>query len=205
MKTLVFDFGNVVAFFDHRRAVAKLLPFTSLSATDLFAAIYGGRPEIDYECGRLTTEEFFRTVQPASKLTCSLEEFAEAFADIFTPNPLVRDLIPLLKQRHRLLLASNTNAAHFAKFSEQFADVLRHFDALCLSFEIGHRKPSADYFAACQREAHAEPQECLFVDDLLENVEAARKQGWHGLPYGPGVDLGGQLRGMGIQFDDPVR
>ena len=32
IKTLLFDFGNVVAFFDHDRAVRRLLPHTDLTA-----------------------------------------------------------------------------------------------------------------------------------------------------------------------------
>ena len=205
IKTIAFDFGNVIAHFDHRIAVAKLLPFTTLDAGKLFRSIYHGQPEIDYECGRLSTEEFFRTILPESKLTCSLQQFVAAFEDIFEPNPEVCDLLPSLKPRYRLLLASNTNAAHFGKFSVQLASTLHHFDALCPSHVIGHRKPSADYFAGCQVHAEADPGECLFIDDLPENVEAAQKHGWLGLVYNSGRDIGRQLRGMGIQFDDPIR
>ncbi len=205
MKTIAFDFGNVLAHFDHRIAVAKLLPFTALSAEELFGAIYNGRAEVEYECGRLSTEGFFDAIRQASKLNCSLGQFVAAFGDIFAPNPNVCDLIPLLKSRYRLLLASNTNAAHYAKYSAQLASVLARFDALCPSHLIGHRKPSPEYFAACQLEANAEPGECLFIDDLPENLVAARRHGWHGLLYGPSTNLREQLRGMGIQFDGPVR
>ena len=205
MKTIAFDFGNVLAHFDHRITVAKLLPFTTLSADELLGAIYNGPVEVDYECGRLSTEGFFQAIRLPSKLTCSLVQFVAAFEDIFAPNPDVCELIPLLKPRYRLLLASNTNAAHYAKYSAQLASVLAHFDALCPSHLIGHRKPSADYFAGCQSHASAEPGECLFIDDLPENLDAARRHGWHGLLYGPSTNLREQLRGMGILFDAPLR
>jgi len=205
MKTIAFDFGNVLAHFDHRITAEKLLPHTTLNADELIRAIYCGQPEIEYECGRLSTEEYFRTILPDSKLTCSPGEFVAAFEDIFSRNSEVSELIPRLKPRYRLLLASNTNAAHYAKYSVQFAPVMAHFDALCPSHLLGHRKPNAGYFAACQRSAQAEPGECLFIDDLPENVQAARTHGWQGLVYRPGEDLEKQLRGMGIQFDGPVR
>ena len=67
MKTIAFDFGNVLAHFDHRIAVAKLLPFTTLSADDLFGEIYNGQAEVDYECGRLSTEGFFDAIRQPSK------------------------------------------------------------------------------------------------------------------------------------------
>ena len=175
-----------------------------LSAVELMSAIYGGRAESDYERGLLTTREFFDAVRAPAKLTCGFEHFEAAFADIFTPNAAVCDLIPHLKPRYRLMLASNTNAAHFAHISAGFAEVLRHFDALCPSHLVGHRKPTAEYFAALQPLAHSEPAECLFVDDLPENVEAAERHGWRGLVYHPSMNLGEALRELGIQFDGPL-
>ncbi len=205
MKTLVFDFGNVIAHFDHRITVAKLLPFTTLSADDLFRAIYHGQPEIDYECGRLSTEEFFHTVLPESKLTCPLPQFVAAFEDIFTPNQEVCELIPFLRPGCRLLLASNTNAAHFDRFTAQFGKTLSYFNLLLPSFRVGQRKPSAEYFEFCQVYAEAAPGECLFIDDLPENVDAARRHGWNGLVYTPPMDLREELLGLGIRFREPLR
>ncbi len=204
MKTILFDFGNVVAFFDHGITLAKLLPYSELLAAELMTAIYGGAAESDYERGRLTTCEFFEGIRAPAKLTCTFAHFEAAFADIFTPNAAVCDLIPHLKPRYRVMLASNTNAAHYANYSVRFAEVLRHFDALCPSHFIGHRKPTAEYFAALQTLARAESAECLFVDDLPDNVEAAERHGWRGLVYSPSMNLGEALRELGIQFDGPL-
>jgi FMN phosphatase YigB (HAD superfamily) len=195
----------VVAFFDHGITVAKLLPYSDLPAPELLVAIYGGRAEGDYERGLLTTHEFFDAVRSPAKLTCTFEHFEAALGDIFTPNAAVCDVIPFLKPRYRLMLASNTNAAHYADYSVKFADVLGHFDTLCPSHTVGHRKPTAEYFAALQPLAGAEPAECLFVDDLPENIEAAERHGWRGLLYSPSIDFADSLRGMGIQFDRPLR
>ncbi len=204
MKTILFDFGNVVAFFDHGITVAKLLPYSELPAAELMTAIYGGTAESDYERGLLSTREFFDAIRAPAKLTCTFEHFESSFADIFTQNAAVCDLIPLLKPRYRLMLASNTNAAHFADYSAKFAEVLRHFDVLCLSHTVGHRKPTAEYFAALQTLARAESAECLFVDDLPENIDAAERHGWRGLVYSPLMNLGEALRELGIQFDGPL-
>ena len=204
MKTILFDFGNVVAFFDHGITVAKLLPHSELPAAELMTAIYGGTAESDYERGLLTTREFFDAIRPPARLTCTLEHFEAAFADIFTPNAAVCDVIPLLKPRYRLMLASNTNAAHYADYSAKFADVLRHFDALCPSHIVGHRKPTAEYFSSLQQLAEAEPGDCLFIDDLAENIDAAQRHGWRGLVYHPSLALGEALRELGIQFEHPL-
>ena len=102
--------------------------------------------------------------------------------------------------RPRRVLASNTHDAHFAHSTRQFADVLRHFDHLCPSHHAETRKPHPEYFAYCQRHAEADPSECLFVDDLPENVEAAERHGWRGVCYQVRGRLAGQLRAAGVEI-----
>ena len=198
MKTIFFDFGNVLGFFDHKRAIARLAHFTDLPPYELTLILYGGPIEDDYEAGRITTAEYVRLGKLNGRLTCTDDEFTAAFADIFWRNDEVCELIPRLKPRYRLVLASNTNETHYRQYTEQFADVLQYFDHLCPSHLVGHRKPHPEYYAHCQRYADADPGECLFVDDLPANIEAARRLGWQGVCYQAPGRLETQLRDAGI-------
>ena len=200
MKTIVFDFGNVIAFFDHGRAVEKLARFTDMPAAELRRTLYDNPIEDRYERGQLSTAEYVRQATENGRLTCSQADFLAAFVDIVWPNPEVIGLIPLLKPRYRLVLASNTNDAHFTKFTHQFADVLAEFDHLCTSHRCGFRKPEAGFFAHCQHHAAAAPADCLFVDDLPANVAAARSHGWQGIDYPRPGTLQADLEAAGVQF-----
>lgn len=201
MKTVVFDFGNVVGFFDHFKTLRRLEPYTSIPAEAMYTNIYAGRLEDDFESGRIGEQEFLRGFIERCELTCQADFLGEACADIFWPNPEVCALVPKLKPRQRLLLGSNTNVIHARFFRRQFADVLRHFDHLVLSFEIGVRKPLPGFFEHCRRLAGAAPQDCIFIDDLLDNVRAAQALGWHGIVYKPGNDLPGELARLGVQIE----
>ena len=198
MKTIIFDFGNVVGFFDHGRTMDKLRPFTPLTPQEMYAAVYDGPLEDDLERGRLTEWEILRHVHQLWQLSCDLDFLAHAIGDIFTANAEVCDLVPRLKQRYRILLGSNTNAIHSKFFRSQFADTLSHFDALVLSHEIGTRKPGADFFLHCLSLADAPPGECVFVDDLAANIAGARGIGFHGIVYQPHGQLSDQLRALGV-------
>ena len=127
------------------------------------------------------------------RLTCDDERFDTAYADMFWPNPETCDLIPQLHGRYRLLLLSNTTDLHSRWFRRQFAEVLDHFDALVLSHEIGMRKPSPRIYEHCLSLAGCSASECVFVDDLPANIDAARACGWHGIVYRPGNELRRQL------------
>jgi putative hydrolase of the HAD superfamily len=198
MRTILFDFGNVLGYFDHRRAIRRWLPHCDLTEEAVFAAIYGADLEDDFEAGRLGGAEFVRRACTAIGYRGTADQFRTAFVDIFTPNPEVCALVPRLKRRHRLVLASNTNELHSVFFREQFADVLRHFDAVALSHEAGARKPHRAFYEHCQALADCPPRECLFIDDLAANVEAARAFGWHAVQYTGYPKLLEHLRSYGI-------
>jgi HAD superfamily hydrolase (TIGR01509 family) len=200
MQTIIFDFGNVVGFFDHARTLEKLQPFTDWTPEAMFASVYKGDLEDRFERGQMTAPQIVQHIHELWQLRCDPNFLVEAIGDIFTPNPEVCELIPQLAGRYRLLLGSNTNAIHSAHFIAQFADVLSHFDGLILSHEIGTRKPDAGFFKHCHGEAKAPAASCVFVDDLADNIAGARAVGFHGIEYRPGEDLAGKLRGLGVDI-----
>src|SRR5262245_49560209 len=201
IRTIFIDFGNVIGFFDHHKATALLAPFTDMPEPELFRTLYGGTLEEDYEHGRITTEEYVGGGTKAARLTCSPDVFVSAFQAIFTPNAEIIDLIARLKPKYRLVLASNTTDAHYRKYCVQFAETIDRFDVRCPSHEIGHRKPAAEYYEHCNRFADAAPQQCLFIDDIEENIRAARDAvRWNGVLYKPRTGLAGKLTEMGIEL-----
>jgi putative hydrolase of the HAD superfamily len=199
MDAIVFDFGNVIAHFDHRLAVRRFVRHSALSEDAIFDAIYNTALEDDFEAGRIGAEEFVRRACSAIGYRVGPDEFRAAFVDIFTPNPEMCALIPRLKGRYRLALASNTNELHAAHFRPQFADVLRHFDAVGVSYEAGARKPDRGFYAHCHTLIGAPPDRCLFIDDLPANVEGARAFGWQAVHFTGYPELLKQLRGHGVE------
>ena len=200
MHTILFDFGNVIGFFDHRIAVRQFVRQCDLDEDACYAAIYDAVVEDDFEAGRISGDEFIRRACEAIRYRGTPAQFRTAFENVFRPNPAVCDLIPSLAKRHRLILASNTNELHAAHFRESFADVLRHFSALGLSHEAGARKPHRRFFEHCQKLVGCPPAECLFIDDLPANVEGARAFGWQAIRYAGPAGFPAQLHHYGIDI-----
>lgn len=200
MKTILIDFGNVIGYFDHMRAINQMAPYTPIEPITLEKILYGGPEEDAYEAGRISTEEYVKFALTAGKIDLPPERFLQFFADIFTPNPDVCDIIPLLAKSYRLVLASNTNDAHYRTYTEMFRKELAHFSALCPSHEVGARKPRPQYYEMTHRSTLAEPHECLFIDDLERNTKAATDTvGWNCLIYRPGDRLAEKLRSFGVE------
>jgi epoxide hydrolase-like predicted phosphatase len=209
INTIVFDFGNVVGFFCHRQAAQQLAAYVrseephqqALCVESIQYDAFTSSVARDYDSGQISTATFRDAIRKRHALTCDEDQFARAFADIFTPNLEVCALLPRLQTRYRLLLLSNTNDLHARHFGAQFREHLSHFSALVFSHEVGFCKPDPRIYQACQERAAVAAQECLFLDDLPANIEAAREHGWKTLVYQPNGTLTERLTEAGIVLD----
>jgi putative hydrolase of the HAD superfamily len=199
ITTVVFDFGNVLGYFSHRKSAEQVAAYTKMSVESVLAYLYDSKLEEDYESGRISTAVYTGMARETCHLTCTDEQFAAAYSDMFTPNPGVCALVPELKGKYALYLLSNTNDLHYRQFREQFQDVLAYFDGLVVSHEVGIRKPKPGIYEVCQRRAGRPAAECLFIDDVPTNVDGARACGWQGLVYRRGDDLRRELARLGVQ------
>ena len=200
---LIFDFGNVVAHFDYKKATATLGARLGISGDELLDRLRTlGFSELvkSYESGRLTAEEFSKGVSKLVGLAITHDEFVAAWSDIFEANESIAPLLASLKRAgYTLVLGSNTNDLHAGQFRRQFAETLAHFHRLVLSYEVGHIKPSAAFYLACVEAAGAPPCDCVFIDDLPENVEGARAAGLVGILYRETPELIRDLASIGIE------
>jgi putative hydrolase of the HAD superfamily len=203
---LIFDFGNVVAHFDYRKAASTLGDRLGISGEELLERLRPiGFSELikSYESGRMTAEAFSKGVSELVGLEITHDEFAAAWSDIFSLNESIEPVLASLKKAgYTLVLGSNTNDLHANQFRRQFAETLIHFDRLVLSYEVGHIKPSAAFYLACAQAAGADPGDCVFIDDLPENVEGARAAGLVAILYQQSEGLIRDLVAMGIEMPD---
>jgi epoxide hydrolase-like predicted phosphatase len=202
IRTLVFDFGNVLGSFSHRQAAEQLAALSphSLNIQEIIDFLYFTDLEPTLELGRLPANGLINLLRHRYDLRGSDEAIRTAYADMFTPLHANCALIPLLKQRYQLLLLSNTNELHYEQFRQQFADTLSHFDHLIVSHEVGLRKPDPRLYQYVEQIAGSRGQEILFIDDLPGNIAGAQTLGWRTLLYPRGGDLAAMLLQAGVEF-----
>jgi putative hydrolase of the HAD superfamily len=210
VPAIIFDFGNVVGYFDYARACEAIGRPRGLHGPSLLhAARQGGLNDLvaRFESGQLTADAFVDSYCALLDLSgLTPDEFRTAWSDIFWPNDT---LVPLIRRLHaaghRLILGSNTNDLHASRFRLQFAETLSYFDHLLLSYEIGHLKPSSGFYRACVEVAGADPADCVFIDDLPENIQGARQAGLLGICYRDTPTLEAELVRLGVAAAAPPR
>ena len=200
---IIFDFGNVIAYFDFEKATTRLGAQLGLSGEELLDRLgaAGFREVLQrYERGELSSTAFSREISNLISLKITHDEFAAAWGAIFTANESIIPVVESLKrQGFRLILGSNTNHLHAVKFRDQFASTLAHFDHLVLSYEVRQIKPHRDFYLACAAAAERPPADCVFIDDLAENIAGAQGAGLIGVLYESTPQLISDLAQLGVQ------
>ena len=121
VKAVVFDLGKVLVDFDYGLAARKLAEQSSESADAVRAIIDQSPLLFRYECAGMTTAEFFAEVRKQIRFRGGFEEFAAAFADIFTDIPEMTRLHAEVRTRGLpTFILSNTNEIAIAHVRRNF-------------------------------------------------------------------------------------
>jgi epoxide hydrolase-like predicted phosphatase len=183
IRALVFDFGNVVCTFDNTIFLRRLTACTEKSISELEELIYRSSDiSTRFETGDVTSEEFFSEIVSRCGLRISHADFIRAFTDIFTPILTTIQLIKNAKSHYKLALLSNTNELDFEHAIKQ-TEVFGLFDVVTVSFEVHALKPAEKIYRDVLAKLDLQAFECLYVDDIRENVDAARRLGFHAVHY----------------------
>lgn len=179
IKNIIFDIGNVILNF---RTINVIKEFTSDKEKQNF--IYNNiinSPEwlknslID--TGYLTKEEAIEIVKDRTNHIDDelIEKFWNNYNDYSEVNNNVLDLIKKLKDNYRIYLLSNINPYTHEKVKK--SDLFELVDGYILSYEVHKIKPYEGIYYELKNNYNLEFEECLFIDDNVNNIQTAAKLG----------------------------
>ena len=186
IKNFIFDLGGVV-YDTETDNVIKALKSHGVTNIDLFTNPAFNLEMDNFELGNTSAAWFRNWVRSALNLDISDREFDDIFNSMLVDIPSERvALLLALKQRYRVLLFSNTNEIHCKAFTQRMLEKYSFdvfgacFHACYYSHLMHTRKPKPDGFIKIMNEQGIMPGETIFIDNTLENVEAARDLGFRG-------------------------
>lgn len=111
-----------------------------------------------------------------NKLGLSNEEISEALACIpekYEKFEELWNLLPDLKQRYKLAVINNGNSLAEKYWRKNFDFSI--FNEFIVSAKLGIKKPDPRIYLITCKKLKVKPENCLFLDDLKENITMARK------------------------------
>jgi putative hydrolase of the HAD superfamily len=192
IRNIIFDLGGVLLNIDPKKTIEA---FGKLGMEQLVGdkgLSYDHEIFYQMEQGQITSDEFRQGVLDLLPNSASFQEIDDAWTAMLLDFPAIRvELVKNLRKDFKIYLFSNTNAIHVEKFHSIFRnqhgfEVSTLFDKDFYSNEIGYRKPSSESYLEIIRLSGINPEESLFIDDSLTNVESAIASGLKGLWLEPG-------------------
>lgn len=190
--TMIFDMGGVVLHFDPLKPCRTLAPITGLDPAEILKRVMDTDAPRLFELGALSEEGFTDRCNQALGTELEQAELQKIWSDIFTENEAVSKIIRAMKPRAQLILLSNTNIWHFTHARRTYR-ILDEFDTCVPSYQIGLMKPDRRIFLVALRFAR-HPERVFFIDDIAENVDAARQLGIRAIQYHDAEQLDRTLR-----------
>lgn len=197
-SAIVFDLGNVLIDIDYSEQ-EKYLNSLEPGFAGIFASNFKKNVSLhkELEKGLLSEDDFISGMLKDLGGKITGETFKNVYSGIFTVNNKMAELLSTLKNKYKLILLSNTNEIH-RKYGWGEYDFLKYFDEMILSHEAGTAKPDPAIYEQTEKAAGLPPEELIFIDDLEENVEAARKRGWDAVQFTGYDDLISELEKRNI-------
>lgn len=194
---VIFDIGGVLVRtedLEPRRAWERRF---GLPDWGLARIVFEGPAAIRATLGEATEAEPWEAAQRT--LGLSADELAQLRQDFWAGDRYDEALLAYihsLRPRYKTGIISNAwpgaRQVHQRRFN---ADT---FDVIVYSAEEGVAKPVADIYQRALARLNVQPEQAVFVDDVLENVEAACALGLTGLHFNKRMDVPAEFEKLGI-------
>jgi epoxide hydrolase-like predicted phosphatase len=203
IKALIFDYGGVLALPQDKSCVEKMQEICNIPPDEFVFNYNSRRPE--YDRGTINGFEYWASILESGNsettsevLRALINEDIKSWTRI---NPNILDLVKKLRQHnYRTAILSNMTEETLEYIMKNFGWI-SVFDVTVFSCRLGMIKPEPTIYYYCLNELKIEPENGLFIDDDIVNVEAARKIGIKTVHYKNLQQLRIELQKLGVNIN----
>ena len=198
VRNVIFDLGNVLLTYKPMAHFAQL--YSDEESLSTIYSIFSSNEWRLLDLGRLTLEEAIVSIKEKF-LGARDKILEEAFASLPTLfKPILSSLEALewlSRSGYGLYILSNFHSAllHEVKKQHKFFD---YFHGEVISADVHLVKPDEEIFLLLCNKYNLRPQECLFIDDTRDNIQAAKLLGFKTIHFGDDTKLFDELANHGI-------
>lgn len=198
IKNIVFDIGNVLVKWDPFSVVKNVFP-NAADPGQLTTQLFKSEGWFAINRGEITEAELITKYHQTFNIDLTTLNFLmEAIKESLTPLPGSFALLENLYKASYPLYALTDNTYEIMNYLRKKYDFWTKFKGVVVSAEVGYLKPSPQIYRHLLATYHLIPQETLFMDDYLPNVEGARAVNMHAILFTDAQQCIKQLSHLGI-------
>lgn len=199
IKNIVFDFGGVLIKYSYADNLQQ----------------YGfSEEEIQFFLTKILTQENNDLVDLAERPwgeyidlwkrqwpehTRVIDAFDRHYTDFYTSEMEgMVDLMRELKAKGYRLLGLSNWGPRVHEIMDKISRPFTLLEGSVISYQVHQLKPHPEIFDTFCHKFSVRPEECLFIDDRADNIQAARQCGWHGVVFKGAEQLRIALRQFGL-------
>ena len=177
-KTIVFDLGGVLVDWNRRYLYQKI--FTDPKELDYFlenvcSLEWNAPTDVDKSVQDAMDELVLKFPEYEEQIRLYFSRWEEMIGGEITGT--VEILRELKEIGYPLAALSNWSSETFPRVKDQY-EFLNWFSPLVISGYIGYKKPDPEPFQILLHELGQDAGDCLFIDDMEDNIQEARRQGF---------------------------
>ena len=185
IKAVIFDMGGVLVRTEDRGPRTSLGLRFDKTYSEFDKAVFGVPTSEEASRVEIPTQEHMRALMRNFGLP-ETDEAIQAFRDEFfagdvVDHNMVKE-IHVLRPRYRTAILSNA-WDDLRGFLEDTWQIANAFDKIFISAEMGVVKPDPKIYKMVLETLELKPDQTIFIDDFLHNIEAARSLGMHGIHF----------------------
>lgn len=192
IRAVFFDFGGVIQRTEFQAPRQRLAQRFGMDYDDIDKLVFSSPSAIQATIGAVSETEHWQAI--AQRLKVRDEEIQLVEKEFFAGDIIDHSLLQYLSAlRPRFITGLISNAWSGMRAYIERQRIAGSFDHLVISAEVGAAKPEARIYQIALEQAQVRAEEAVFVDDVVENIEACERVGMKGILFMNSQDAVDQL------------
>jgi epoxide hydrolase-like predicted phosphatase len=182
IRAIYFDHGGVISRTEYQVPRQHLAERLNMEYEDIVRIVFDSPSGRQATVGAITAAQHWNTV--LKRLRLPRTEMQAVRDEFFGGDVLDHELIDTLRDlRSNYFVGLISNAWDDLReyiVAHKYDDAFEH---MVISAEVGVAKPDAKIFQIALEQAGVNPDEAVFVDDFIENVQGCQELGMQGIHF----------------------